>query len=396
MNTSTTQITARNGARPSVIQTGAAAMLLGAALLASSGVRAASPSPAAPPAPPAPAAPAAAPAQPGEEARADRDAARAEREAARAAARAEQEAARAEARADQDSARAEQDAARHEASRQQRDKRLRDAQERLNKATAELAELAADSANDALDGFRAWGGGSRRSVIGVQLSSEYKGEGAQVEDVSPGGPAENAGVKAGDVIVRVNGQEIKDAGSRQVVRLLRDVKPDSKVRLRVRRNDGERDIDVVARAVSPETFVFRYEPPPGFNPGVGTNFNPFGFGPRSELVGLEVTTLTPQLGRYFGTNKGVLVVRAPSQDNALKLQDGDVILTIDGREPTSSSHIARILSSYQPGEKLTLRVMRDQKVQDIVVTLAERAPTRGRTRTSWVDPAQSWFDTTQM
>ena len=64
--------------------------------------------------------------------------------------------------------------------------------------------------------------------------------------------------------------------------------------------------------------------------------------------------LTPQLGSYFGTSEGVLVVRAPEEEG-LKLQDGDVILSIDGRKPTSGSHATRILRSYQPGEKLTMQ-----------------------------------------
>ena len=81
---------------------------------------------------------------------------------------------------------------------------------------------------------------------------------------------------------------------------------------------------------------------------------------RRPLGDMELATLTPRLGSYFGSDKGVLVVRAPAE-GALKLEDGDVILAIDGREPTSGSHATRILGSYQPGEKVTLRVMRLHK-----------------------------------
>jgi len=78
------------------------------------------------------------------------------------------------------------------------------------------------------------------------------------------------------------------------------------------------------------------------------------------LMDMELATLTPRLGSYFGSDKGVLVVRAPA-DGALKLEDGDVILAIDGREPVSGSHATRILGSYQPGEKIVLRVLRQHK-----------------------------------
>ena len=90
------------------------------------------------------------------------------------------------------------------------------------------------------------------------------------------------------------------------------------------------------------------------------------------LMDMELATISPQLGSYFGTDKGVLVVRAPT-DGALKLEDGDVILAIDGRQPTSGSHATRILGSYQPGEKVTLRVLRRHKTEDIVATLPERS-----------------------
>ena len=88
------------------------------------------------------------------------------------------------------------------------------------------------------------------------------------------------------------------------------------------------------------------------------------------LMDMELATLTPRLGSYFGTDKGVLVVRAPA-NGALKLEDGDVILAIDGRQPTSGSHATRILGSYQPGEKIKLRIVRERKTMELEATLPE-------------------------
>ena len=79
----------------------------------------------------------------------------------------------------------------------------------------------------------------------------------------------------------------------------------------------------------------------------------------------EFVTLTPQLGRYFGADKGVLVARAP-EDAALGLQDGDVIVAIGGREPQDGRHAMRILRSYQPGEPVELRILRDRRTADAV------------------------------
>lgn len=101
--------------------------------------------------------------------------------------------------------------------------------------------------------------------------------------------------------------------------------------------------------------------------GGGMTFGPvFIHGPLGEM---ELVSLTPQLGRYFGTDKGVLVVRAPKD---FKLEDGDVILSIDGREPMSGSHATRILGSYQPGEKIAIKLMRQQKTVNVETALPER------------------------
>lgn len=74
--------------------------------------------------------------------------------------------------------------------------------------------------------------------------------------------------------------------------------------------------------------------------------------------GPEFATVTPALGKYFGTDKGVLVVAARDQ---LQLQDGDVLQAIGGRAVTDKAQARRILRSYAPGETIPLTVLRDRK-----------------------------------
>lgn len=89
------------------------------------------------------------------------------------------------------------------------------------------------------------------------------------------------------------------------------------------------------------------------------------------LADLELANLSPTLGRYFGAEKGVLVVRA---NDTLKLQDGDVLRTIGGRAPTDEHHALRILGSYAPGEPLKLEVLRDRKKVQLDTTLPAALP----------------------
>ena len=94
------------------------------------------------------------------------------------------------------------------------------------------------------------------------------------------------------------------------------------------------------------------------------------FGPIGTM---ELTTLTPRLGSYFGTDHGVLVVRAPTH-GVLKLQDGDVIVAIGGRVPANSSQAIRILTSYDPGEKITLLVLRQHHRIEMTATMPAAPP----------------------
>lgn len=317
-----------------------------------------------------------------------------EAEAARKEAQKEVEAARREAQREADETRREADAARREAELAKLDERLEAAQERLQEAAQEVAQLSQARAQDAM-GQMNWMGvwpGNSRPVLGIQLDTERDDskDGTRIEDVSPGGPAEQVGVRAGDVITMVNGKDVKKQTTREVLQEMRAVNGKKSVKLRVLRDGKPIDFDVTPRIVSGQVFVQPSAPMPPVPPlpnmdafkefgRYGFNYN---FGGRNELSGLEVTPLTPQLGKYFGTDKGMLVLRAPKGE-LFKLQEGDVIVSIDGRVPSSGSHISRILSSYQPGEKLTLRILRDRKEQDLVVTLPEdarRAAMRDRQR----------------
>lgn len=92
---------------------------------------------------------------------------------------------------------------------------------------------------------------------------------------------------------------------------------------------------------------------------------------RAPLSGLSFVTITADMGRDFGTDRGVLVTSAAPL-NALTLLEGDVVLSVNGRQPGSSDHLQRIISSYRAGDRLTLQIMRDRKPQTVEVMLTER------------------------
>ena len=241
------------------------------------------------------------------------------------------------------------------------DAQLRMAQKQLEEAAHEVARLSNEFSGSVVEEFMPLL--AAHVVMGVELEPAPGNVGARVREVSPGGPAAQAGLRTGDVIVALNGTELKgDAPAHQVSSLLRDVKPDTAVTLRVQRDGKPLAVTVTVRGAPdllarlPRVREFGLEAP-----------EPFA---RRPLRDMELATLTPGLGSYFGTDKGVLVLKAPA-DGALKLEDGDVILAIDGRLPESGSHAARILGSYLGGEKITLRILRQHKTLDLEMTMPD-------------------------
>ena len=256
------------------------------------------------------------------------------------------------------------------------------ARQRLDEAAREVAQLSAQLGRNAGHDFVFINGnGPRRAVLGVQIDPDSGKEGARVLKVSPGGAAEEAGLVNGDVIVALDG--VKVAGNadpnRAVVEHMRGVKPEQKVKVKVLRGGKNKDFEVLARPMVFNDRMFNVQMPEmgtafagmaGAMPRMGEvrQFRTFF---RGDFGGMELASITPKLGAYFGATDGVLVVQAP-ENASFKLEDGDVIQTIDGRKPEDGAHALRILRSYKSGEKLSLSVLRQRKPLTLSVVMPDR------------------------
>jgi hypothetical protein len=223
---------------------------------------------------------------------------------------------------------------------------------------------------------------NNRGRIGVVVNTAANAEsdkyGARIDGVTPGGPAEKAGLKAGDIITKFNGTSLgglvpvddEDSGpGLKLVDLARDLDPGDTVKVEYRRGSSAKTATLVAQDLGGYTFAMpsvqppvvevqpRMERAPLMSLGEGNGFS-FCFG--DAWCNLELVTLNSDLGDYFGTKDGILVVKAPA-DSTLPLKGGDVILAIGGRTPTSPSHAMRILRSYEAGETVSIEIMRHQR-----------------------------------
>ena len=257
---------------------------------------------------------------------------------------------------------------------------MREAEERLAEAAARVAELSTSRLPHFAERFQR----SMRPVMGITIAGDDAGgpvEGVGIGGVSPGSAAAEAGLRSGDIITAINGESFSAGDPEQANRKLLDfmsaVEEGDTLDVEYLRNGRTASVEVKPRLMPSHAFAFR---PPDFRgfrvPGVpaapdAPNARFFGFYTGSGSWGeMELVSLTEDLGRYFGTKEGLLIVRAPGDEN-LKLRDGDVIRRIDGREPKSVSHAMRILGSYQGGETLEIEIMRDRKPQTLEVEMPD-------------------------
>ncbi len=231
--------------------------------------------------------------------------------------------------------------------------------------------------------------------------------GALVSAVTPGGPADKAGIRSGDIITKVDGKSLA-AGSTskstttdeslpgmRLIEIVTKLQAGKPVTVEYRRDAAlhtvkitpveEEEITIASLAPSvmlradsiavrsgtirpfsisrtPMALERQAEGMSVFgNPMPGGNFA-IAFNAGGPLSSLEMVSLNEKLGAYFGTNEGVLVVNVGEKD-AFGLVPGDVIVSVDGRKVTSSTQLMRIFRTYDKGEEFKIQIMRQKKAE---------------------------------
>lgn len=205
-------------------------------------------------------------------------------------------------------------------------------------------------------------------VAAKKLPSE---SGVIVREVENQSPASRAGLKAGDVIMEFDGERVRSAS--QLRRLIQETPEGRTVGLVVTR-DGER----VTLTVTPEgRNAERAERM--VRPGLEAAPRPdaFTFTLRGGRLGVSTQTLSDQLAKHFGVERGVLVTDVSEDSAASKagLRAGDVITKVGGAAIGDTADLARAIGGAS-GD-VTIEIVRDRNAQTLKATL-EAAP-RGRT-----------------
>ena len=227
----------------------------------------------------------------------------------------------------------------------------------------------------------------RRARLGVNVdltANKTDSLGASLLSVTPGGPAAKAGLRSGDVITKLNGKSLTASDNTgasedrslpglRLVELAAQLKPAETITLEYIRDGARKTTSLVTgneivtmNSFGPGgEFTWQFPEEGQLFEKMKGNFEiqpragGWAFAYGGPLMELELAPLNADLGAYFGTTEGVLVINVP-KDSPLGVKGGDVILNVDGRKATGPVSFLRILRSYDPGDSFKLEIMRNK------------------------------------
>ncbi len=259
---------------------------------------------------------------------------------------------------------------------------MREAERQLDEAAQRIAELSAEELARAGEFENVWVMQNSRPVIGITIGSDGDKapvEGVRIMGISPGGAASEAGLRAGDIITAVNNESLSSSSDSEAIgkllEFMQGVEDGDVLDLYYLRDNKTASVEVTPTTRAGHVFDFNFDGFSGHAPRVSGTPNAMKFSWISRQGGhgfgeMEMVELNESLGRYFGTDSGLLIIKAP-ENNAYQLQDGDVIKSIDGRTPSDLRHAIRILSSYQSGETVNIEILRDKRKQTVTVEVPD-------------------------
>jgi serine protease Do len=198
---------------------------------------------------------------------------------------------------------------------------------------------------------------------GLGLAQPY---GVIVAGVEPNSPAKRGGLESGDVILKMNGEELDDVPDlRNRVAV---TKPGTNIELSVVRNGSPRSLTIKLDEKPKDEALAQREREDDRDPSSQSDRDG-----GDDFLGIDIRTLTPDLADEVGSpeKRGVLVtgVEPGSRAADAGLRSEDVILEVNTKPVASVEQFKSALGDPKPGDSVVLRVARDEAYLFIVVDL---------------------------
>ncbi len=179
---------------------------------------------------------------------------------------------------------------------------------------------------------------------GLRLSQDW---GVVVSDVIPGGPADQAGIKVGDIVMALNRRPMRNA--RQLEAYIFRSPMREKVTLEVLRSNEHLSLDVpvIDTVDDPERFADMVTPENNLIPRLGI---------LVIAIDKKLAQMVPELRNNYG-----LVVAAGSAsdlESGAQLQAGDIIYSLNGAPMATIEAFKKKLDDYKAGSAIVLQIER--------------------------------------
>jgi serine protease Do len=213
-----------------------------------------------------------------------------------------------------------------------------------------------------------------RGFVGVQVSDlsldllqafnlKPGTKGALVQSVVPRSPAEKAGLKAGDVVIQLNGAAVDSSGA--LTRGVALVPPGQTANLTVLRGGDQKQFSLkVAQRPEDENALSRGDAPEAEPEGKDT---------AASKLGLALTPMTPEVQSQLGLegDEGVVVTNVQPEGPADRagLRRGDVILEMNRQPIRRLDEVKAILSKLKDNDLVLLRVRRGDQASFLTLRL---------------------------
>jgi serine protease Do len=179
--------------------------------------------------------------------------------------------------------------------------------------------------------------------------------GALVRSVESGGPAEKAGVEAGDIITRVDARPVEK--SSDLPRIIGGMKPGSRASLQVFRRGASRDLNVTVAEFEAE------RPTRVAGEREGARPTP----PATTSLGMAVSDLTDAQKRELRVKGGVKVDSVDGVAARAGVREGDIVLSLDNTEISGARQFEALVGRLDKSKPVTLLIRRGESANFVVI-----------------------------